>query len=142
MNTNDETRKILDLLAQGKITVDEAQQLMSAISGGAAGERGAAEKPAPRFLRITVVEAPHAFRPKGKTVNIRVPMAIVRGGIRLGALIPGLSENLNLRVRPDAPPLDFSKLDAAELERTLKDLDDLSIEVDQGKKQVQFHCEY
>jgi hypothetical protein len=145
---NQDTRRILDLLAQGKITVDEAQQLMSALEQPAAGADhapkgeapGESEKPAPRFLRITVTEAPNSFKPKGKTVNIRVPMSLIRGGIRLGALVPGLGERWH-QAHFGGGHVDFSKLSPAELERTLRDLDDLSIDVDQGKKQVQFHCE-
>jgi SHOCT-like protein len=147
-SNNDETRRILDLLSQGKITVDEAQQLLSALEEPAAGASAAlasespsdAEKPAPRFLRITVTEAPNDFKPKGKTVNIRVPMSLIRGGIRLGALVPGLGEHWH-KSHFGGGHVDFSKLSPAELERTLRDLDDLSIDVDQGKKQVQFHCE-
>ena len=57
---NDESRRILDLLAQGKITVDEAQQLLSAIQAQSA-DSGSTAAPAgdstgdtqrPRFLRI------------------------------------------------------------------------------------------
>jgi hypothetical protein len=131
--TQQDTRRILDLLAQGKITVDEAQQLMGAL--------GEAEPPPSRFLRITVTKAPNDFRSNAKTVNIRVPMALIRGGVQLGSLVPGLSEKLNVRLHPGAPPVDFTKLDGPELERVLRDIDDLSIDVDGGKQQVQFHVE-
>jgi hypothetical protein len=147
---NEDTRRILDLLAAGKITVDEAQQLIGALGEASAsaaagapggGSAGESAKPPARFLRITITRAPNDWRPHGKTVNIRVPMSMIRGGIQLGSLVPGLSEKLNVRLHPGAPPLDFSKLNPAELERVLREIDDLSIDVDGGKKQVQFHCE-
>jgi len=143
---SDETRRILDLLAQGKITVDEAQQLMSALAEPAAGTPadetpGKAEGPAPRFLRITLTNGPNPFRPHAKTVNIRVPLTMIRSGIRLGSLVPGLGEALQERLHRDGPRLDFSKLDPAELERVLRGLNDLSIDVDEGRKLVQFHFE-
>jgi hypothetical protein len=147
---NDESRRILDLLAQGKITVDEAQQLLSAIQAQSAdsGSTTAAfagdstgDTQRPRFLRIAVLEAPHNGKPE-KKVNIRVPLAIIRGGIRLGALIPGLGDKLNARVHMGhGINLDMSKLDPAELENVLKGLDDMTIDVDEGQKKVQFHCE-
>ena len=44
-----------------------------------------------RWMRIAV-HKPAKRRPQGdKDVNIRVPIAIVRGGMRLGAIIPGLA---------------------------------------------------
>jgi hypothetical protein len=146
---NEDSRRILDLLAQGKITVDEAQQLLSAIQAQSA-DSGSAAPPAgdstgdtqrPRFLRIAVLEAAHNGKPE-KKVNIRVPLAIIRGGIRLGALIPGLGDKLNARVHMGhGINLDMSKLDPAELENVLKGLDDMTIDVDEGQKKVQFHCE-
>jgi hypothetical protein len=145
---NEDTRRILDLLAAGKITVDEAQQLIGALGesnadAGMSGRGAPSEtaRPPARFLRVTITRAPNDWRPHGKTVNIRVPMSMIRGGIQLGSLVPGLSEKLNVRLHPGAPPLDFSKLNPVELERVLREIDDLSIDVDGGKKQVHFHCE-
>ena len=141
--SNEETRKILDLLAQGKISVEEAEQLMSALGDAKPGPEPAAEqpRPEPRFLRITVTEAPNDWRPKGKTVNIRVPMSVVRGGIKLGAFVPGLAERWHARMHPGGPHLDFSKLTPEELERVLQDLGEVTIDEDNGRKQVRIHCE-
>jgi len=136
----EDTRRILDLLAQGKVSVDEAQQLIEAL-GEPENAKTEPEKPAPRFLRITVTKAPNHWRPHEKTVNIRVPISLIRGGIQLGSLVPGLSEKLNLRLRPDGQPIDFSKLNGPEFERVLREINDLSIDVDGGREQVHFHCE-
>jgi len=147
---NEENRRILDLLAQGKITVDEAQQLLEAIEAHGETDSGSPAPPAgdpkadtqrPRFLRIAVLEAPHNGRPE-KKVNIRVPLALIRGGIRLGALIPGLGEKLSAKMHArHGVNVDLSKLDPAELENVLRGLDDVTIDVDEGQKKVQFHCE-
>src|SRR5262245_23689216 len=62
-----ETRRVLDLLSQGKIKVDEADRLLSAIAvsstdsaptGAAAAGKGTAtsEAPSPKYLRITVTK--------------------------------------------------------------------------------------
>src|SRR5437773_2883773 len=62
---SEETRRVLDLLAQGKITVDEADRLLAAIGPASSGStaagttatgKGAAtgETPSPKYLRITV----------------------------------------------------------------------------------------
>src|SRR5438552_4919856 len=65
---SEETRRVLDLLAQGKITVDEADRLLAAIrpvstgsaatGAAAAPGKGAAtaEAASPRYLRITVTK--------------------------------------------------------------------------------------
>ena len=141
---SDETRRVLDLVAQGKITVDEAQQLLGAISAPAATPAAGAdesERPKPRWLRIAIHKSAKEGR-HDKDVNIRVPIAIVRSGMRLGALSPGLAgEQVAARMRERGLDIDFSKLDAAAIETVLKELGDTNIEIDSGKAQVRITCE-
>ena len=148
---SDDTRRILDLLAQGKITVDEADRLlraMSASSDAAQTAAAASNEPsaAPRYVRITVHKTPKDKTAKDdcrdKDVNIRVPIAVVRSGMRLGALIPGFpGDAVSARLRERGIDVDFSKLDTAALEHVLKQLGDTNIEVDSGKAQVRISCE-
>jgi hypothetical protein len=143
---SDDTRRILDLLAQGKITVDEADQLlraMSAASDAAPTAADASKEPsgAPRYVRITVHKIAKDDR-RDKDVNIRVPIAVVKSGMRLGALIPGFpGDAVSARLRERGIDVDFSKLDTAALEHVLKQLGDTNIEVDSGKAQVRISCE-
>jgi hypothetical protein len=143
---SDDTRRILDLLAQGKITVDEADQLLRAMSvsnddGRAAAPASSDASAAPRYVRITVHKTAKDDR-RDKDVNIRVPIAVVKSGMRLGALIPGFpGDAVSARLRERGIDVDFSKLDAAALENVLKQLGDTNIEVDSGKAQVRISCE-
>jgi hypothetical protein len=143
----DETRRVLDLMAQGKITVDEAQQLLGAInapaSASAAPAAGAdeSERPKPRWVRIAIHKSAKEGR-HDKDVNIRVPIAIVRNGMRLGALIPGLAgEQVAARMRERGLDVDFSKLEAVDIDAMLKELGDTNIEIDSGKAQVRITTE-
>ena len=60
---SDDTRRILDLLAQGKISVDDAERLLAAVgaAGGTTTEAKAAGNPAaaPRYLKIAVHRPAH-----------------------------------------------------------------------------------
>src|SRR5262245_21895544 len=97
---SDDTRRILDLLAQGKISVDDAHRLIAAVTASdtatanasaashSSGMNTDAPPKPPRYLRIAVHKGATDQRGE-KDVNIRVPIAIVRGGMRLGAIIPG-----------------------------------------------------
>jgi hypothetical protein len=144
---SDETRRVLDLVAQGKVTVDEADRLLRAMgapapeAAAAAPAQEDAERPQPRWLRINV----HKTAKEGKhdkDVNIRVPIAIVKSGMRLGALIPGLAgDQFAARMREKGLDVDFSKLDAAAVDNMLKELGDANIEIDNGKSQVRITCE-
>ena len=142
---SDETRRVLDLLAQGKITVEEADKLIVAIGRAQAPDAGtpagASQATAePRYLRINVQRTGASGRPD-KDVNIRVPLAMVRGGMRLGSLIPGFNERIESRLRERGVNIDLSKVDAQTIESLLKDLGQLNIDVNEGDKQVRITCE-
>lgn len=142
---SDERRRILDLVAQGKISVEEAELLLNAIEG-ANGQTGPAEStdggggaPAARYLRVEVHKAKNQWHPE-KQVTIRIPVSIVRGGMRLGAVMHGFGgDEINEQLRKRG--IDLSKLDPKELDSILKDLGELTVDVDQGKAQVRITCE-
>jgi hypothetical protein len=142
---NDDTRRVLDLLAQAKITVEEADQLLRAMAAPAASAAASAPdeaaRPALRWVRIAVHKQAKEGH-KDKDVNIRVPISIVRSGMRLGALIPGLAgDQVAAKMRERGLDVDFSKLDAAAIDAILKDLGDTNIEIDSGKAHVRITCE-
>lgn len=127
------------MLAQGKITVDEAGQLLGAINAPPAPD--AAASPKPRYLRIAVHKAANDRRPE-KDVTIRVPLGIVKSGMRLGAMIPGFAgEQVASKLRERGLDVDFSKLDSAQIDAMLSALGNQDIEIDSGKAQVRITCE-
>jgi len=155
---SDDTRRILDLLAQGKITVEEADELLRAAREGAgpstaraaaagAGGAGDNDRPRPKFLRVEVHKARGAARwpadpMRGeRQVAIKVPLAMVRAGIRLGAIIPGTGDRIQQAMREHGIDFDVTKLDAGELESMLRDMGELNIDVDNGRAQVRVTCE-
>ena len=168
---SDETRRVLDLLAQGKITVDEADRLLAAIgpasagsaaSGAAAKGAATAEAPSPKHLRITVTKTrswpgddrehsrrvwmwPGYMGGRDREVSIRVPVALVRNGMRLGAMIPGLTgERLRARLRERGVDVDLSKIDAETIDRLVREFGEMNIDVVSeggGKAQIRITCE-
>ena len=152
--TSDDTRRTLDLLAQGKITVDEADRLLKAFASAhdstdsTPADGASDEKPPVRWVRINVHKPANDHR-KEKDVNIRVPVAVMKGGMRLGALIGTFAgEKAARRMRARGIDLDLSaingdlsKLNGPEFDQFLKSLDDVDIEIDDGKSQVRITCE-
>ena len=144
---SDEARRVLDLVAQGKITVDDAQQLLgalgapSAAAGAAPPRQDDATRPKPKWVRIAIHKSGREGR-QDKDVNIRVPLAIVRTGMRLGALIPGAAgEQVQARMRERGLDIDFSKLDANAIETVIREIGDTNIEIDDGRSQVRISLE-
>jgi hypothetical protein len=133
---SDETRKVLEMLSSGKITVQEAEQLLQAVT--TPDEKNAEKKADPKYFRI-LVNKPARDGEKAENVNIKVPMTVVRGGLRLSSVFPGLMGKKKIQL-DNGTELDLSKIHYADLEAMIKDIGELTVEVD-GDTQVRIRCE-
>jgi hypothetical protein len=112
----DDTRRILDMLSQGKITVDEADRLLKAMSADSGSAPAAADRPADggpsaRWFRINIRKPADGHAHEVKDVNIRVPIAVVKGGMRLGAIIATFAgEKAAQRMKARGLDLDLSTI--------------------------------
>jgi hypothetical protein len=131
---SEETRQVLELLSQGKVSVPEAEQLLQAVK---APEVADEKKGEPRYFRI-LVNKPASEGKKAETVNIKVPMTVIRGGLRLTALFPMMSKK-KIQL-DDGSELDLSKINYSDLEAMIKDIGELTVDVD-GEAQVRIRCE-
>lgn len=157
---NENRRQILEMLAAGKITAAEAERLLAALDPETAGATAGATSTAtnsntkttapkgqpPKYLRV-LVEAPEDMTGiKGQTtVNVRVPMQLLRAGVRLAALIPQQAHNqLDEALSSHGVPLTLSQIKPENLEELIDHLEDLTVDVD-GKDgnttKVRVFCE-
>jgi SHOCT-like protein len=133
---SEETRKVLEMLSNGKISVQEAEQLLQAVTAPNQGSDD--KKVEPRFFRI-LVNKPAREGKKAEAMNIRVPITVVRGGLRLGSLFPGMFAKKKVQLA-NGSELDLSKVTYTDLEAMIKDIGELSVDVD-GDAQVRIRCE-
>jgi len=133
---SEETRQVLEMLSAGRVSVLEAEQLLQALK--TPGQTVDDKKVEPRYFRILVNE-PARDGKKAEAVNIRVPMTVVRGGLRLGALFPGMLGKKKIHL-DNGVELDLSKVTYTDLEAMIKDIGELTVDVD-GETQVRIRCE-
>jgi SHOCT-like domain len=131
-----ETRQVLEMLSEGKVNVQEAEQLLKAVGAASETEDTKAE---PRYFRILVNKPAHDGK-KAENVNIKVPITVIRGGLRLGALFPGLLGKKKIQL-DNGTELDLSKIHYTDLEAMIKDIGELTVDVDGGDAQVRIRCE-
>ena len=134
---SEETRQVLEMLSAGKVSVLEAEQLLQAVK--APGQTADDKKVEPRYFRI-LVNKPAREGKKAEAVNIRVPMTVVRGGLRLGSLFPGMLAKKRFQFA-NGVELDLSTVTYTDLEAMIKDIGELSVDVDDGDAQVRIRCE-
>jgi len=142
---NNDRRSVLQMLADGKINADEAERLLSALdrtdAPAAAGAYRAApgHNAEPKYLRVTV-EALENGDPT--RVNVRVPMALLRAGVRLTSLIPPAArDQVNAELAKNGVPFDIGQLKPENLEELVSHLNDLTVDVDSTDAKVRVYCE-
>jgi hypothetical protein len=156
---NENRRQILEMLAAGKITADEAERLIAALEpeavpvgeyagngSGADRLKAAAAKIRAKYLRVLVEADEQMTGMKGPTtVNVRVPMQLLRAGVRLAALIPQQAhEQLDEALHKHGVPITLSQIKPENLEELIDHLEDLQVDVE-GKEgnatKVRVFCE-
>ena len=139
---NEQRKDILDMLAEGKITAEEAEQLIAALERDqppAAPGPDARPKGKAKYLRV-VVDALENGEP-GR-VNVRVPLQLLRAGVRLAALIPAQAlDRANAELNKSGVPFDLTQLKPEQLEALVEHLDEMIVEVDQPDAKVRVFCE-
>lgn len=157
---NENRRQILEMLAAGKINADEAERLITALESGSGatvgefagtisggnGSNGAAVKTRAKYLRVLVEADESMTGMKGPTtVNVRVPMQLLRAGVCLASLIPAQAhEQLDEALSRHGVPLTLSQIKPENLEELIDHLEDLTVDVntsDEGATKVRVFCE-
>ncbi len=139
--------KILQMLAEGKITVEEAQKLLALTGNGrnTTGDSGGfTPKSSPKYLRIIVEPKPGATseRRHGR-VNVRVPFGLIRAGIKLATLIPPeAADKVNAAMEEKNLKFDMRHLKPEDLDEILSALRDSEINVDSDNETVKVYAEY
>jgi hypothetical protein len=138
---NEERKKILEMLSEGKIGVDEAEKLLSAISAPE-GDSIPGETKGPSKLKyFRVVVEPGDESGKAERVNIRVPIKLIRAGIKLASLIPNdVQSKVDEALKEKGINLDFSQINEENMEEIVESLRDLTVDVE-GQDRVRIYCE-
>lgn len=128
----EESRKVLEMLREGKIGVEEAEKLLAAVAP--AGPQTGARK----YLRIQVEPDQGT---DGDRVNVRVPMKLIRAGLKLAAFLPREAQSqVNSALQEKGMDMDLSRLTPEDLEELVTNLDDLTVNVE-GKQKVRIYSE-
>jgi len=139
---NEQRKDILDMLAEGKITAAEAEQLIAALERdqpSVASSLDVRPKGKPKYLRV-LVDAMEDGEPA--RVNVRVPLQLLRAGVKLAALIPPQAlMQANAGLSKSGVPIDLTQLKPEELEALVEHLDDMTVEVDSPDAKVRVFCE-
>ena len=137
-------RQVLEMLAAGRITAEEAERLIAALERytPAAPETVPAVKR--KYLRVMVDSDEPGQGPV--RVNTRVPMQLLRAGVKLANLIPPQARaQVDRALHEQGIPFDMSGINANNLEEIINQLEELTVDVDvdehNQKVKVKVFCE-
>ena len=126
MTTTDsnDRKLVLEMLANGKISVDDAQRLLAKLEDveSSLQDNGGADaptKPRPKYLRIVAQDE----------INLRIPLSLVRAGLALDSFLPSwifVGSNLANVTEIDT---DFLRENLDELDMTFDSEDGESVRI-------------
>ena len=159
-------KKILEMLANKKISVDEAYRLLSALkteTGAPESGAGAATagKPKPKYLHVCVAPGQGHKHGRGheheaheeddeddeddegaELVNVRVPMSLIRSGMKFTSLLPTEARyKVTDALQEKGINFDMRNMKPEDIEELIDALSDLEVNVVSGKEVVKVFVE-
>jgi hypothetical protein len=134
---SEDRSRILNMLAEGKVSAEEAERLLDALEARAGAGTTATTGPAvkgdpgpllealPKYLYVKVVAA------NGDNVDVKVPIALVRSGLKLTSLIPSQAmDQINDSMSEHGMSFDFTNFKAEDIDELVAALREMEIKVD------------
>jgi len=129
-------KKILEMLANNKISADEAYRLLSALEPGTSASEGApktgtAAKAKPTCLRCSVTSG--LDQEQGRIpdrINVRVPIALIRSGVKLTSLLPREArDKVTSALHEKGIDFDMRNVKPEDLDELIEALSELEVDI-------------
>jgi hypothetical protein len=132
---NGERKKVLKMLAEQKISAEDAERLLERIGqsegGSSSAPQNAAQFTAPKFMCVRVDST------GGDVVDVRLPIGLLRTGIKLSAMLPKEASEAMSKTG-----FDFAQLGALPTAELLSALKEMSVDVSAASgERVRISCE-
>ena len=143
----DNQKRILEMVADKKITVDEAYRLLSLVQPqtDTGTNETKEQKPSPKYLRVVIDSEEDPVRGKEygpEHVNIRVPVALIRAGVKLATLIPPEAYNhVDEALKDKGIQFDLRNIKPENIEELIQALNDLEVDIRGSKEKVRVYTE-
>jgi hypothetical protein len=144
---SEDRSRILNMVAEGKITAEEAERLLDALSArvtegtvpaepAVKGDPGPLVEALPKYLYVKVAAA------NGDNVDVKIPIALVRSGLKLTSLIPPQAmDQINDSMSAHGMSVDFNNLKPEDIDELVGALREMEINVDSNNGDtVRVYC--
>jgi len=145
---NENSRRVLEMLSEGKVSVDEAERLLSLVdeepeTTTAVQPLAPPAPPVPpqaesarRYLRVTVDSD------DDEHIDVRVPLALIKAGVKLHTLLPAqATTGINTALQDNGINVDIDNLRTEDLELLIDALSEIEVNIQDGNEKVRVYCE-
>ena len=130
-------KKILEMLADKKINADEAYRLLSALEPEGRAPEGTPKPPGtppkakPKYLRCCIVSGHgEGHGGKGEHINVRVPMTLIRSGVKLTSLLPREArDKVTSALEEKGIDFDMRNVKPEDLDELIEALSELEVDI-------------
>ena len=138
---NENSRRVLEMLSEGKVSVDEAERLLSLVDEEP--EATTAVQPlspprtgAARYLRVTINSD------EDEHIDVRVPLALIKAGVKLHTLLPEkATKKIKKTMKKNDIDVDIHNLRTEDLEQLIDALSEIEVNIQDGDDKVRVYCE-
>jgi DUF4097 and DUF4098 domain-containing protein YvlB len=139
---SEERMRILHMLAEGKLTPDDAEKLLQALevkpreSEVVNQNRSMDVKGKYLFVQVDPKEGKSSER-----VSVKVPLALVKAGLNITKLIPAEAQDkIQSSMHDSGIPFNLGDIDPQNYEEIMEALEQMSIDVDTDESTVKVFC--
>ena len=139
---SNETKRVLEMVAAGKITADEGERLLGVLGAGqsASSPPGETERPVPRFLKMEAAATGKDGKDEG--FRMRVPLDLLRAGIKMRALIPKAKrDKINEKLTEKGIEGDIFEMSDDQIDTLIRSLGELEMEGGDGEGSFRLYLE-
>ena len=132
---NEERKRILGMLAEGKVTAAQAEMLIDSLgpddetpppppSPSANWPTGPSATGTPKFMYVKITST------DGDNVDVKVPLSLLRAGLKLSSLIPPQAmDQINESMGASGMVIDFNNLKPEEIEEVIDNLGEMEVNI-------------
>ncbi len=138
----EQRKKILEMLAAGTVNAEEAERLIAALENNNIEPKTQKQttKKTPKFLHVKVEHAAE-MNCKHQNVDIKIPILLLKAGMKLSSMIPESSKNeINAHLNDKGIHLDLNSVDSKDIDTIMSALSESSIDIDTETEKVRIFC--
>jgi Asp-tRNA(Asn)/Glu-tRNA(Gln) amidotransferase B subunit len=127
---SEERKRILKMLAEGKISASEAEELLDAMGKGGSQDTDSTAVDRKNLKNIKYIYV-KVLSSQNDNVDVRVPLGLIRAGMRLTSLIPPQAmEQIDRTMAEKGMSFDLKNLKPEDLEDIVESLREMEINVE------------